>query len=197
MRFRKNCNATRIQEQQIQTHLANCSANPERKSSNLRGQITELCGLKGQARLVGYALHNLPEKTKIPWHRVINAKAYKTLTSSRKKDQLYTAFYNYEDHSGTKVASIALNIPERNVIKTIFLETDKKQPLIVLMHGDCEFSTKNLACLLGIKHVGPCDLKTAEKHTGYIFGGTSPFGTRKQLPVYINGDKHCISDYKS
>jgi len=121
------------------------------------GHIAELCGLKGQARLVGYALHNLPEKTKIPWHRVINAKAYKTLTSSRKKDQLYTAFYNYEDHSGTKVASIALNIPERNVIKTILLETDKKQPLIVLMHGDCEFSTKNLACLLGVKHIEPCD----------------------------------------
>ncbi|MBU1298871.1 MAG: hypothetical protein KKF20_07265 [Bacteroidetes bacterium] len=65
------------------------------------------------------------------------------------------------------------------------------------MHGNCEVSTKQLARTLGVKHIEPCDQKTAEKHTGYIFGGTSPFGTRKQLPVYINGDKHCISDYKS
>ncbi len=65
------------------------------------------------------------------------------------------------------------------------METDTKQPMIVLMHGDCEVSTKNLARFLGVKHVEPCDERTAEKHTGYIFGGTSPFGTRKQLPVYV------------
>ncbi|MDP2207605.1 MAG: YbaK/EbsC family protein [Bacteroidota bacterium] len=77
------------------------------------------------------------------------------------------------------------NIPEHNTIKTIIMETDTKQPLIFLMHGDCEVSTKNLARLLEVKHVEPCDERTAEKHTGYIFGGISPFGTRKQLPVYV------------
>lgn len=82
------------------------------------------------------------------------------------------------------MASTALNIPEHNTIKTIVMETDTKQPLIVLMHGDREVSTKNLARWLGVKQVEPCDERTAEKHTGYVFGGTSPFGTRKQLPVY-------------
>jgi Cys-tRNA(Pro) deacylase len=93
-------------------------------------------------------------------------------------------FYKYEEHGGTKVASGSLNVPEHNTIKTIVMETDTRQPLIVLMHGDCEVSAKNLARLLEVKHVEPCDERTAEKHTGYIFGGTSPFGTRKQLPVY-------------
>jgi Cys-tRNA(Pro) deacylase len=102
-----------------------------------------------------------------------------------KKINFTPHFYKYEEHGGTKVASTALNIPECNTIKTIVMETDNKQPLIVLMHGDMEVSTKNLARTLGVKHVEPCDQKTAEKHTGYIFGGTSPFGTRKQLPVYV------------
>jgi Cys-tRNA(Pro) deacylase len=93
-------------------------------------------------------------------------------------------FYKYEEHGGTKVASSSLNIHEHNTIKTIVMETDGKQPLIVLMHGDMEVSTKQLARIIGAKHVEPCDERTAEKHTGYIFGGTSPFGTRKQIPVY-------------
>lgn len=94
-------------------------------------------------------------------------------------------FYKYEEHGGTNVASSSLNIPEHNTIKTIVMETDSKQPLIVLMHGDMEVSTKQLARTIGVKRVEPCDKRTAEKHTGYIFGGTSPFGTRKQLPVYV------------
>lgn len=102
-----------------------------------------------------------------------------------KKINFVPHFYKYEEHGGTKVASSALNIPEHSIIKTIVMETDTKQPMIVLMHGDCEVSTKNLARFLGVKHVEPCDERTAEKHTGYIFGGTSPFGTRKQLPVYV------------
>ena len=103
----------------------------------------------------------------------------------QKKINFVPHFYNYEEHGGTKVASIALKIPEHNTIKTIVMETETNQPLIALMHGDCEVSTKNLARTLGVKHVEPCDERTAEKHTGYIFGGTSPFGTRKQLPVYV------------
>ncbi len=102
-----------------------------------------------------------------------------------KKINFVPHFYKYEEHGGTKVASATLNIPEHNTIKTIVMETDTKQPLIVLMHGDREISTKNFARLLGVKHIAPCDERTAEKHTGYIFGGTSPFGTRKQIPVYV------------
>lgn len=118
-----------------------------------------------------------------------------------KKISLVPHFYKYEEHGGTKVASSSLNIPEHDAIKTIVLETDSKQPLIVLMPGDMEVSTKQLARIICVKHIGPCDERTAEKHTGYIFGGTSPFGTRKQLPVcaeksifglekiFINGGK--------
>jgi Cys-tRNA(Pro) deacylase len=101
-----------------------------------------------------------------------------------KKINFIPHFYKYEEHGGTKVASTSLNIPERNTIKTIVMETESKQPLIVLMQGDMEVSTKQLARTIGVKHVEPCDEKTAERHTGYIFGGTSPFGTRKSLPVY-------------
>jgi Cys-tRNA(Pro) deacylase len=103
----------------------------------------------------------------------------------RSKNVLFTPhFYKYEEHGGTKIASSSLSIPEHDTIKTIVMETDYKQPLIVLMHGDMEVSTKQLARIIGVKHVEPCDERTADKHTGYIFGGTSPFGTRKQLPVY-------------
>lgn len=101
-----------------------------------------------------------------------------------KKINFTPHFYKYEEHGGTNVASIALNIPEQNTIKTIVMQTDTKQLLIVLMHGDMEVSTKQLARIIGVKHIEPCDERTAEKHTGYIFGGTSPFGTRKQMPVY-------------
>ncbi|MDI6804321.1 MAG: Cys-tRNA(Pro) deacylase [Bacteroidota bacterium] len=102
-----------------------------------------------------------------------------------KKINFIPHFYKYEKHGGTKVASSSLNIPEHNTIKTIVMETDSKQPFIVLMPGDMEVSTKQLARIISVKHIEPCDERTAEKHTGYIFGGTSPFGTRKQLPVYV------------
>jgi len=93
--------------------------------------------------------------------------------------------YTYEDRGGTKVASRELDIGEHEAVKTIVLEDDRKNPLIVLMHGDREISTKKLARHLGVKTVTPCDPKIAMKHTGYMVGGTSPFGTRKTLPVYI------------
>lgn len=93
-------------------------------------------------------------------------------------------FYTYQEHGGTALSSKSLGVPEHNVIKTIVLETHEKNPLIVLMHGDCEISTKSLARILDVKSVSPCDPQTAQRHTGYMVGGTSPFGTLKPLPVY-------------
>ncbi|MGE0363381.1 MAG: Cys-tRNA(Pro) deacylase [Vicinamibacterales bacterium] len=93
--------------------------------------------------------------------------------------------YRYEDRGGTAVSSRALGVPEHHVVKTLVMEDEGKQPLIVLMHGDREVSTKNLARQIGAKTVKPCAPDVAERHTGYQVGGTSPFGTRKPLPVYV------------
>ncbi len=93
--------------------------------------------------------------------------------------------YTYEEHGGTQHAADSLGIDNHACIKTIVLETDAKKPLIVLMHGDKEISTKNVARTLGVKSVTPCTPDTANRHTGYMVGGTSPFGTRKPLPVYV------------
>ncbi len=93
--------------------------------------------------------------------------------------------YRYEERGGTAVSSRELGVAEHIVIKTLVMEDDKKQPLIVLMHGDKEVSTKNLARQVGAKTVTPCTPDAAQKHTGYLVGGTSPFGTRKKLPVYL------------
>jgi Cys-tRNA(Pro) deacylase len=93
--------------------------------------------------------------------------------------------YEYEEKGGTKLSSKKLGVDEHTVIKTIVLEDDSKKPLIVLMHGDMEISTKNLARFLGVKTVHPCTPETAQKHTGYLVGGTSPFATKKQLPIYM------------
>lgn len=93
--------------------------------------------------------------------------------------------YRYEEHGGTRVSARELGVDEHLVIKTLVMQDDRGQPLIVLMHGDREVSTKNLARQIGVKSVAPCDPAVAEKHTGYLVGGTSPFGTRKPLPVYL------------
>jgi Cys-tRNA(Pro) deacylase len=93
--------------------------------------------------------------------------------------------YRYEEHGGTRVSSRELGVDEHIVIKTLVMEDERKQPMIVLMHGDREVSTKNLARQIGVKTVSPCAPETAQKHTGYLVGGTSPFGTRKSLPVYL------------
>ncbi len=109
--------------------------------------------------------------------------------------------YKYEDHGGTTVAARELGVDEHTVVKTLVFETDAREPLLVLMHGDREVSTKSLARLLGVKSVHPCSPETAQKHTGYMVGGTSPFGTRKRLKaclertiadlpkIYINAGK--------
>ena len=92
--------------------------------------------------------------------------------------------YNYTEHGGTKHAAHELGFPEHAIVKTIVMETDAKKPLIVLMHGDREISAKQLARAINVKSVAPCSPDTANRHTGYMVGGTSPFGMRKPLPVY-------------
>jgi len=94
-------------------------------------------------------------------------------------------FYTYEEHGGTRHSATALNVAEHEVVKTLVMKTDGNEPLIVLMHGDRDVSTKQLARLLGVKTVEPCDEATAQRHTGYVFGGMSPFGTRRPIPVYV------------
>jgi Cys-tRNA(Pro) deacylase len=93
--------------------------------------------------------------------------------------------YTYEEHGGTHQAASILNVPEHEVIKTLVMEVDMRRQLLVLMHGDREVSTKQLARELGVKRVNPCDPISAEKYTGYKVGGISPFGTRKSLPVCV------------
>ena len=93
--------------------------------------------------------------------------------------------YAYEARGGTAVSARELGVDEHAVIKTLIMEDDRKRPLIVLMHGDREVSTKNLARLIGVKHVAPCDPAIADRHSGYQVGGTSPFGTRRAMPVYM------------
>jgi Cys-tRNA(Pro) deacylase len=92
--------------------------------------------------------------------------------------------YDYEDKGGTRRSSSELGVEEHAVVKTLVMEDEAKKPLIVLMHGDCQVSTKTLARQIGCKTVAPCTPEVAEKHTGYKVGGTSPFGTRKAVPVY-------------
>jgi len=93
--------------------------------------------------------------------------------------------YRYEEHGGTRVSSRELGVDEHAVIKTLVMQDETKQPLLVLMHGDREVSTKQLARQIDCKTIEPCDPAVAQKHTGYAVGGTSPFGTRKTLPVYV------------
>jgi len=93
--------------------------------------------------------------------------------------------YRYEDRGGTRVSARELGIDEHIVVKTLVMQDDERKPLIVLMHGDREVSTKQLARDIGRRSVEPCPPAVAERHTGYMVGGTSPFGTRKPLPVFI------------
>jgi Cys-tRNA(Pro) deacylase len=93
--------------------------------------------------------------------------------------------YRYEDRGGTAVCARELQVDEHSVIKTLLMEDEARRPLVVLMHGDEEVSTKELARYLGVKRVAPCTTETAQKHTGYLVGGISPFGTRKDMPVHM------------
>lgn len=93
--------------------------------------------------------------------------------------------YEYIEHGGTEQAAKCFGVDEHNVIKTLIMEDEHAQPLVILMHGDCEVSTKNLARQIGKKHVAPCKPEQAERNSGYKVGGTSPFGTKKRMPIYV------------
>jgi Cys-tRNA(Pro) deacylase len=93
--------------------------------------------------------------------------------------------YAYEEHGGTAVSARELAVPEHAVVKTLVMEDQSGNPLVVLMHGDRSVSTKNLARSIGVKSVTPCQPEVAQRHSGYQVGGTSPFATRKRMPVYV------------
>ena len=106
--------------------------------------------------------------------------------------------YAYVERGGTAESARQLDVPEHAVIKTLVMHDEQAQPLLVLMHGDKQVSTKNLARAVGAKSVEPCTPEAAQRHTGYLVGGTSPFGTRKALPVYVEEsvlalDRICIN----
>ena len=93
--------------------------------------------------------------------------------------------YDYVEHGGTEVSSRELGVAEHEVVKTLVMQDENGKPLLVLMHGDRTVSTKNLARQAGAKRIEPCRPDAAQRHSGYQVGGTSPFGTRKKLPVYM------------
>ena len=93
--------------------------------------------------------------------------------------------YEYVEHGGTAESARQLGVSEHEVVKTLVMQDDQGAPLIVLMHGDKQVSTKNLARAIGAKAVEPCKPEVAQRHSGYLVGGTSPFGTRKTMPVYV------------
>jgi Cys-tRNA(Pro) deacylase len=93
--------------------------------------------------------------------------------------------YDYVEHGGTSESARQLGVDEHLVVKTLVMEDERAKPLIVLMHGDRTVSTKNLARQIGAKRVEPCKPDVANRHSGYLVGGTSPFGTRKAMPVYV------------
>ena len=93
--------------------------------------------------------------------------------------------YEYVEHGGTAESAKQLGVDEHAVVKTLVMQDEKREPLIVLMHGDRQVSTKNLARAIGAKSVEPCTPEVAQRHSGYQVGGTSPFGTRKAMPVFV------------
>ncbi len=120
----------------------------------------------------------MSQRTKHPVTRAIHA-----LRKARVDFEPH--LYPYVEKGGTRVASEALGVDEHLVIKTLVFEDEGKRPLVVLMHGDRKASAKNLARAAGVKKTAPCAPEVAQRHTGYLVGGTSPFGTTKPLPVYV------------
>jgi Cys-tRNA(Pro) deacylase len=93
--------------------------------------------------------------------------------------------YEYVEHGGTAVSSRSLGVPEHRIVKTLVMQDEQDKPLLVLMHGDRKVSTRNLARQIHRKRVEPCAPETAQRHTGYQVGGTSPFGLRRSMPVFV------------
>lgn len=104
----------------------------------------------------------------------------------RKHDAAFSEHpYTYQEHGGTTSSARVLDVDEHHVVKTLVMQNEAAKPLIVLMHGDRQVSTKNLARQIGCKSVEPCKPEVANRHSGYLIGGTSPFATRKVMPIYI------------
>lgn len=103
----------------------------------------------------------------------------------QRKVAFSTHLYDYVEHGGTAVSARSLNVDEHAVVKTLVFQDERAKPLIVLMHGDCKVSAKELARQAGVKKVEPCKPEVAQRHTGYLVGGTSPFGTKKAMPMYM------------
>jgi Cys-tRNA(Pro) deacylase len=93
--------------------------------------------------------------------------------------------FEYKEHGGTSHSSEMLGVPEHEVVKTLIMENERAEPLVVLMHGDRKVSTKELARQAGMKRIAPCRPEVAQRHSGYLVGGTSPFGTRKRMPIFL------------
>jgi len=93
--------------------------------------------------------------------------------------------FEYLEHGGTSHSSASMGVPEHNVIKTLVMEDERAEPLVVLMHGDRKVSTKELARQAGLKRIAPCKPEVATRHSGYLIGGTSPFGTRKRMRIFL------------
>ena len=93
--------------------------------------------------------------------------------------------YDYVEHGGTAESSRQIGVPEHEVVKTLVMQDERARPLIVLMHGDRQVSTKNLARQIGAKAVEPCTPEVAQRHSGFMVGGTSPFGLKRAMPVYV------------
>ena len=93
--------------------------------------------------------------------------------------------YEYEEKGGTAVSARELGVDEHAVVKTLIMEDERREPLVVLMHGDRQVSTKQLARMIDAKTIEPCSPEVAHRHSGYMVGGTSPFGTRKSMPIYM------------
>lgn len=101
--------------------------------------------------------------------------------------------YDYVEHGGTAESARQLGVDEHAVVKTLVMQDDKAKPLIVLMHGDASVSTKQLARALAVKSVEPCSVEAAQRHSGYLVGGTSPFGTRKAMAVCVESSVLALS----
>ena len=133
--------------------------------------------LWGEGRVRGKRL-NIPKMPNSP-----DTQATKML---RQHNVAFTAhLYDYEEHGGTKVSARELGVEEFTVVKTLLMEDENAKPLVVLMHGTHKVSTKELARAIGVKRIEPCKPEIAQKHSGYRVGGTSPFGTKKSMPVYM------------
>ena len=103
----------------------------------------------------------------------------------KNKVEFESLTYEYVEHGGTSYVAETFGLNHHEVVKTLIMEDEHANPLVILMHGDCEVSTKNLARQIGVKHIAPCKPEQAQRNSGYQVGGTSPFGTRKRMPVYV------------